>query len=387
VPLRGVVEVVCAHREDRRPVELRGAGLGREDVSVKLSTVGALARTRCRNALSAVLKMMPAAMFSPIRSTFATLEPGTLRFRLQRQILGVVRYRGVPPDIESFVLSDNRNVRFVNADSYVVERLYWFGEKHGYEPEVVRWWRQYCGRSASILEMGANIGYFTVQGAKAAPGARYVAVEPHPNCAAVCRENIRINGITNAEVVEAAAVAQCNAPSVTLRTPGGRSRDHYRAPCTGYVGTNEMHSEDAEGEAWGSIAVAAADVADLVGGVDLLKMDIEGQEFSLLSSIADVIATAHPTMFLELLDDTPKLRTFITDLCAATDYRCFVPTNTHLIPLSASEIPSISLTDAFGTRDIILTCDVVPDWLGVDPRRKTDLASGLNGPLVNRPVT
>ena len=31
-----------------------------------------------------------------------------------------------------------------------------------------------------MLELGTNVGYFAVQGGRAAPGARYVAVEPHP---------------------------------------------------------------------------------------------------------------------------------------------------------------------------------------------------------------
>lgn len=305
---------------------------------------------------------MPAETFSSLRRTFPASAPASLRHRAQRAALGVVRYRGVPAQTETFTLVDNPDVRLVNADSYVIERLYWFGEKYGYEPEVVQWWRKFCRRSHSILELGANIGYFTVQGALAAPGARYVAVEPHPGCAAVCRGNVRVNGITNVEVVEAAAVASRDVDSVALITPGDTSRDHYQAPCTGYVGRNEMHRDDPEDGSWGSVRVAAAPVPDLLAGVDLLKLDVEGQEFTLLSSVSDQIAATRPTMFVELLDNTPKLRSFITDLCSSFGYRCFVPAIDRLRPLSTSELPSVSLVGSFGTRDLILTCDVVSEW-------------------------
>jgi len=309
------------------------------------------------------LKQLPAGMFTSLRTTFPALAPTSWQHRVQRRILGVVRHRGVPADVEAFALIDNPEVRLVNADSYLVDRLYWFGERYGYEPEVLRWWRLYCSRSTSILELGANIGYFTVQGAKAAPQARYVAVEPHPGCAGVCRENVRLNGLTNVEVVEAAAVGKVVTPSVTLITPGSRSRDHYaQAPCTGYVGRNEMYPDDPDDPSCGFVTVPAAALSDLLDGVDLLKMDVEGQEFSILSPAFDQLAAARPTMFVELLDDTPKLRSFISALCAATDYRCFVPTPERLIPLPVSDLASVSLASEFDTRDLILTRDIVPEW-------------------------
>jgi len=96
--------------------------------------------------------------------------------------------------------------------------------------------------------------------------------------------------------------------------------------------------------------------------VGLLKMDVEGQEFSILSPASDQLIATRPTMFVELLDDTPMLRSFITDLCRATDYSCFVPTLERLIPLSVSDIGSFSLSSTFGTRDLIITRDVVPEW-------------------------
>src|SRR3712207_7346831 len=55
-------------------------------------------------------------------------------------------------------------------------------------PELLPWWRKLCRASERVLELGANVGYFSVQGALAAPQARYTAVEPHPFSVDVCRD-------------------------------------------------------------------------------------------------------------------------------------------------------------------------------------------------------
>ena len=329
---------------------------------MNIATARSTARTRCREGLSAVLKELPAGLFSAARDTFPSLPEASLHHRVQRRVLEVLRHRGLPGDAETFALVDNPEIRMVNAESFAVERLYWFGQKNGYEPEVVVWWREYCRRATRILELGANIGYFTVQGAKAAGTVPYVAVEPHPGCAAVCRENVRINGINNVEVIEAAALDSVDSPTVTLLMPGLKYRDRYvQAPCTGFVGRNEMHTDDSEDPSYGSYAVRAVRLSDLVEDVDLVKMDVEGQEFALLASVADLIRAARPTLFLELLDGTPNLRRFVADLCSGTDYRCYIPTKERLIPIAAPDIGSVSLSSAYGTRDVILTCRPVPE--------------------------
>src|SRR5215212_6643397 len=86
-------------------------------------------------------------------------------------------------------------------------------------PRLLPWWRHCCTRASAVLELGANVGYFTVQGATAAPGARYVAVEPHPVSAGVCRANLALNGIGSVELLEAAAVPGAGPSAVELQVP------------------------------------------------------------------------------------------------------------------------------------------------------------------------
>lgn len=315
-------------------------------------------RTAARRTLSAALNLIPLERLQPLRRAYPSSQPGSAQESLQRLALEVIRYRGTPRSIESFSVVDNPELTLACADSFIAERLYWFGEKKGYEPEVVEWWRHYCAVSTNVLELGTNIGYFAVQGALANPAARYTGVEPHPGAAATCRRNLELNGISNVTLLEAAAVGDPEVGSVELHLPGGR--DHYEdAPSGSFAGGNELHHQEVEDVAsYRSITVQGVPMADLIPGVDLLKIDVEGQEYSLLSSVYDQLVEQRPTMFLEVLDGTTRLRSLISDLCSALPYRCFVPTAGKLTPLPASEIPTVSLVDRYDdTRDLIMVCE------------------------------
>jgi hypothetical protein len=70
-----------------------------------------------------------------------------------------------------------------------------------------------------VLELGANVGYFSVQGGQAVTSACYVAVEPHPISHEVCRSNLDLNGVASVQVIAAAATADPSVSSIQLHVP------------------------------------------------------------------------------------------------------------------------------------------------------------------------
>ena len=324
----------------------------------------AVVRERARRGYAAVLRCVPDRCFTPLRLRFPATAPMSASHRVQHALLMAARYRGVPPEVHSFPLSDNPSLRIVNADSFIVEWLYWFGERYGYEAETIRWWKSFCRRSSNIVDFGANIGYYAIQGASVSPSGVYKAVEPHPGAAALCRRNLDLNGITNVEVVEAAAVSDASSGDVELVLPGGR--DHYAdAPCGGFIGVNAFHDSTEDRSSYSVLAVRTVAVSALItSGTDLVKMDVEGQEHLLLAAVLDQLRESRPTLFLELLDNTPNLRHLIVDELLPADYHCYVPFERSLVSLTAAEVLHVSLVRDFGTRDIILTASQpnLADW-------------------------
>lgn len=82
------------------------------------------------------------------------------------------------------------------------------------------------------MEVGANVGYFSVQAALENSELLYTAVEPHPYVASVLRRNLALNGITTVDVIEAAAVSDASQTTVELAVP---NVDHFAAPAGGLL--------------------------------------------------------------------------------------------------------------------------------------------------------
>lgn len=118
-----------------------------------------------------------------------------------------------------------------------------------------------------VLDCGANIGYTTLHYKRQFPGARITAFEPDPAFVSLLRRNLAANQATDVEVVEAAVwTAEGRAAWVMESTDGSRLA--------------ETHANTEGGRL---VEVRTVDLrAYLSEDVDLLKIDVEGAEFTLL---------------------------------------------------------------------------------------------------------
>ena len=120
-------------------------------------------------------------------------------------------------------------------------------------------------RGATFLDIGANVGQYTVPLSRSFK--RVIAVEPNPLAVEILKENLARNDIRNVDVIPKAVTAVSGLVSL------------YRG---GYLTTWNTR----EGKATG-ITVQSVTLDELLqqcGNVDLLKMDIEGAEREVLSS-------------------------------------------------------------------------------------------------------
>jgi FkbM family methyltransferase len=251
------------------------------------------------------------------------------------------------PDAEPFPVPGGAPLRMVPADSYVANRVYWLG-LDGYEPGGARWWGALTATHTSTVELGANIGLYTLLGASAAPGRPYVAVEPNPVTCSILRHNIELNRLGNVEVREAAVAGARTATTAQLRVP---YRDRYGIPAGAFIdGAADL--APVAGRAVRIPLVAAADV--LAGTVDLVKLDIEGLELEVLSAVRPWLVATAPTLVVEVRDEASRLQAFIAALAAEVGYRCLVVDAAGLAPLPAESLTSGRRIAATGIRDVTL---------------------------------
>ena len=308
-----------------------------------------------RRLARAVVGPLPEPLADSLRRGLAAGAGTSVPARIRRGVLRWLSRGGIPRAVSRFSLVDNPDLEFVATDSQVLEQLYWSGED-GWEPELLPWWRACCRNATSVLELGANIGYFAVQGGRAAPDVRYVAVEPHPVSAETCRSHLALNGVTSVELIQAAAVADDAVASVALLVPAGQAA----TPTVAFLSSDTELPADMARDVIAVLDVPAIDVRRLVDGVDLIKMDVEGQEHVLLAAIRAHLRQRRPTLFVEVLAGTVELRAVLADLCATDGYRCYALSRRGLVELEAGQLATVRLMDEYGCQDVLLTAVGLP---------------------------
>jgi FkbM family methyltransferase len=269
----------------------------------------------------------------------------------ERQILvSVLRHSSIAA-LGSFTVPGSNPITLAAVDSRLTRMLYWYGAD-GYEQNEVFWWRRLCEQATGILEIGANIGYYTVHGALAAPNTPYLAVEAHPSTIAILRRNLALNSLDHVNTIHGAVVGTPVADHLDLALP---DFEQYEAPTGAFLnsGTEGVGERRA---AHRTISVPALGASALVSGVDLIKLDIEGAEYDVLHALKDTILEGRVTVLVEVLRNTPRLRSLLLDL-ERQGYGFWLVSGTELRRVPGSAIESSDIYTTYGSRDVA----VIPD--------------------------
>lgn len=148
------------------------------------------------------------------------------------------------------------------ADAHALDQAFY---QHAHEPPPAALAALTgLGRPLRALDAGAHVGCFGLWLHGRLPIERIVAMEPDPHNAAHHRRQIELNGLADRwELIEAAAVTADGTVSFTVGSA-----------TTGRVTEN--------GDL-GAASVRGRDLFAMLDDVDLLKLDIEGGEWSILS--------------------------------------------------------------------------------------------------------
>jgi FkbM family methyltransferase len=159
---------------------------------------------------------------------------------------------------------------------------------------------------ATFYDVGANVGFFSVIGARlAGPAGKVVCFEPVPDNFRQIRHNAMLNGFSNIEVVETAL------GSVNGERPFWTSAE----PTWGKLASTAKVPDKLTGE----IKVAVKRLDGILASTDLrspqvIKIDVEGAEVDVLSGALETLRACRPRLLIELHGTNAEVANFLSEL-------------------------------------------------------------------------
>lgn len=184
---------------------------------------------------------------------------------------------------------------------WIQRNIYYLG---AWEPNLTAWIQSTLSPGDGFVDVGANIGYFSLLAAKAVgiPG-RVVAIEPLPTTFARLEHHVRVNALDNVRLVNEAAYGPGEPQEVTL----------YPAAEHNIGGTSIVPRWDTSGSR--TVRVLARPLQSMLSveecrGARIIKIDVEGVEVEAIRGLGLERETFRPDLELvvEILHELPRER-------------------------------------------------------------------------------
>ena len=198
-------------------------------------------------------------------------------------------------------VGEGRRIRLAcNPTSYLAKVLFWQGVE-GFEYNLVRVFVELVKEARVFLDVGANIGYYSLLAAAFNPEVKIVSFEPLPSAFHYLEKNLALNGCANATAVKAALSDTTGAAQFfASKNPKFLDID-YPLTSTGALDEKQA-ARSAVVEAF-DVQTETLDnyVASMDATVDLLKLDTEASEHIVLAGAQEVLRTHRPIILCEVL--------------------------------------------------------------------------------------
>jgi FkbM family methyltransferase len=173
--------------------------------------------------------------------------------------------------------------------NWALHKTYVFGT---YEPGVVQGLEKLIQPGWTAIDVGANIGYFTLLMANlVGPHGKVIAFEPLAENFKILKENIQLNGHANVVAENLALMSRTERIELRSATPGAIT----------WVASVKI-DQNAAVESQSAEAVTLDEYVETNGiaKVDFLKIDVEGAEASVLEGATNVLNKHKPILLIEM---------------------------------------------------------------------------------------
>jgi FkbM family methyltransferase len=151
-----------------------------------------------------------------------------------------------------------------------------------YEQDYLEVLERYLKPGGVFLDVGANVGNHAVFVARFGGQREVIVIEPNPEAIGLLRINLLLNGL------------DIDASHLGVGLSDRSQNAEAKVPANNLGGARMVPSEA------GAVKLVTGDSLFAGREVDVIKIDVEGQELAALAGLAQTIAANRPTMFIEV---------------------------------------------------------------------------------------
>jgi FkbM family methyltransferase len=190
---------------------------------------------------------------------------------------------------------DNEIKIIANLQSHIDAQIFWQGYQEADRGEIILM-KKLLNPGSIFIDVGANIGVFSLVAASIAKHGEIHAFEPSKRLFSKLNENITLNGFTNIKTNNQGLFNE--AIDKTLHHPTGKGM--VNAGAASLFPENQSEADNLEIENISLITFDSYVDKHKFTKIDLIKMDIEGAEMDALQGAVDSLIRFKPQILMEL---------------------------------------------------------------------------------------
>lgn len=175
----------------------------------------------------------------------------------------------------------------LNPVEHIQQQLFWYGY---YEKNLGDTLKKLVKPGDVFLDIGANIGYFSLLVANNVSTAKIISFEPVADLLQKLKENVSINNIKNITVINAAVGEASEEKELFLSAPDNLGMSSFHQP-DNFSGKKEMVKVLTIDEWFKKAGLAK---------IDIIKLDVEGSELGALKGMKGVLQDLRPLIIVEI---------------------------------------------------------------------------------------
>jgi FkbM family methyltransferase len=165
-----------------------------------------------------------------------------------------------------------------------------------YEPSMANLVLRYLDRDRDVIDVGANIGFYTVLFAQTLREAKVLAIEPTSNSLGRLRKNIQLNDVAGKTIIFEGALSDFQ----------GRGELKALAGKEEYSTLGRWRHPSIREKEFTTYEIEISTIDSLAGKYSLkpglIKIDVEGMESSVLRGARDTLINERPVILSEVSD-------------------------------------------------------------------------------------